>query len=249
MLLPIPPENLRIDVGPFTDAELFIRSGEEMVAEIVSSCGLSPDAWVLDVGCGCGRLARAVAGYLSSGGRYEGFDAESAAIEWCRGNLEPRLPNFHFAFIDVRSGHRNPKSPVAASAFRFPFDDQIFDLAIVCSVFTHMLPNGIEHYVAEISRVLKANGTCFLSMFLFDREAEAAVAAGSTIVDFRHPIGPCLIFDEERPDEGVAAREDWFLGLLERNGFQIDRVQYGNWRGIRSYRISQDHIVARRLAA
>jgi len=36
MSLPIPPENLRIDVGPFSDAELFIGSGEEMVAEIVS---------------------------------------------------------------------------------------------------------------------------------------------------------------------------------------------------------------------
>ena len=184
----------------------------------------------MDVGCGCGRLARALAGHLSSEGRYEGFDAARAAIGWCRRNLETRLPNFRFAFIDVRSGHRNPKSSVPASAFRFPFDDHIFDLAIVSSVFTHMLPDEIERYVAEISRVLKARGACFMSMFLFDREAETAVAAGSTIFDFRYPMGPCLVFDRERPDEGVAAREDWFRGLLEQNGFQIDLVQYGNWR-------------------
>jgi hypothetical protein len=74
------------------------------------------------------------------------------------------------------------------------------------------------------------------------------VAAGSTIFDFRYPIGPCLVFDRERPDEGVAARKDWFLGLLEQNGFQIDLVQNGDWRRIRSYRISQDYIVVRRLA-
>ncbi len=244
--LPIPPENLRIWVGPFSDAELFARSGEEMAAEIATLCGLAPDASVLDVGCSCGRLSRALAGYLSCKGRYEGFDTALALIEWCRQQLEPQLPNFHFSFADVRSGHRNPESLVAASTFHFPFDDNTIDLAIVSSVFTHMVPDEIEHYVAQVFRVLKANGRCFISVFLFDSEAETAVATGSTIFDFRHPIGPCLTFDRERPDEGLAARKEWFLKLLERSGFQIDLVRPGNWRRVRSYQISQDHIVARK---
>jgi ubiquinone/menaquinone biosynthesis C-methylase UbiE len=245
-LLPIPPESLRIQVGPFSDAELFARSGEEMVAEIVSLCGVTPNAHVLDVGCGCGRLARALPGYLSSEGRYEGFDIAQVLIEWCKQRLEPQLPNFHFSLADVRIRDRNPEGVIAPTAFRFPFPDNTFDLAIVSSVFTHMLPDEIENYTAQLSRVLKPDGLCFMSAFLFDSEAEVAVAKGSTIFDFRHPIGPCLTFDRERPDEGVACRQQWFLKLIERSGLRIDVVRPGNWRRVRSYQVSQDYVVARK---
>ena len=52
--LPVPPERLRIWVGPFSDAELFVRSGEQTLNEIVGLCGLPADSRVLEIGCGCG---------------------------------------------------------------------------------------------------------------------------------------------------------------------------------------------------
>src|SRR5215471_8692344 len=217
--LPVPPESLRIWVGPFSDAELFVRSGEQTLNEIVDLCGLPADSRVLEIGCGCGRLSRAFAGYLSLEGRYEGFDVARVLIEWCRQQLEPQLPNFRFSWADVRAGGHNPEGAISGAAFRFPFSDGRFDLAIACSVFTHMLPDEIENYVAKVFRVLKTGGRCFMSVFLFDRE---------------------------RPDEGIACRKDWFLELIEGNGFRVDAVQGGNWRRIRSYRISQDYVVARK---
>ena len=135
---------------------------------------------------------------------------------------------------------------MSGAAFRFPFSDNRFDLAVACSVFTHMLPDEIENYVAEVFRILKTGGRCFMSVFLFDVEAETAVATGSTIFDFCHPIGPCLTFDSERPEEGIACRKEWFLELLEANGLRVDAVQDGNWRRIRSHQISQDYVVARK---
>jgi SAM-dependent methyltransferase len=247
--LPVPPESLRVWVGPFSDAELFVRSGEEMVAEIISLCGLSPGAQVLEVGCGCGRLSRAFARYLNSEGRYEGFDVARLLIKWCQQQLEPRLPNFRFSLADVRAGGHNPEGAVSGAAVRFPFSDSVFDLVVVCSVFTHMLPDAIENYLAQIFRVLKGNERCFMSVFLFDGEAETAVASGSTIFDFRYPLGPCLTFDRERPEEGIACRKQWFLELIERNGFHVDVMQLGNWRKVRSHQISQDYVVVRKTRA
>jgi predicted O-methyltransferase YrrM len=72
--LPVPPENLRLWVGPFADADLFRESGRETVRSIISLCGLNSDARILEIGCGCGRVAAALAAYLSDKGRYDGFD-------------------------------------------------------------------------------------------------------------------------------------------------------------------------------
>jgi SAM-dependent methyltransferase len=244
--LPVPPKSLRVWVGPFSDAELFKRGGEQMLGEIVGLCGLPPDSRVLEIGCGCGRLARAFARYLSPEGRYDGFDVARVLIEWCQQQLEPQLPHFRFSWADVRSGAHNPEGAVSGAAFRFPYPDNSFDLALSCSVFTHMLPAEIENYVAEVSRVLKTGGRCFMSVFLFDGEAETAVVAGSTIFDFRYPIGPCLTFDRQHPEEGIACRKDWFLELIDGSGLRVDAVRGGNWRELRSHRISQDYVVARK---
>src|SRR5262249_12025077 len=153
---------------------LFTRSGEEMAAEIVRLCAVSPKAHVLEVGCGCGRLSRAFATYLSSEGHYEGFDVARSLIAWCIQQLQPLLPNFNFSHVDVHAGGHNPQGTVSGTAFRFPFADGLFDVAIVSSVFTHMLPDEIQNYAREISRVLKPGGRCFASLFLFDGEAQEA---------------------------------------------------------------------------
>ncbi len=244
--LPVPPESLRVWVGPFSDAELFARSGEEMVRSIVALCHVSPNSRILEVGCGCGRLTRAFAGYLSPAGSYEGFDVAPVLIEWCKQHLEPLLPHFRFSVADVRAAGHNPAGAVAASSYCFPFPANTFDVAILSSVFTHMLPEEIENYVAQLARVLKTDGRCFITALLFDDEAERAVAEGTTIFNFRHPIGPCLAFDRECPQEGIPCPKPWLCGVLERNGFRVDVVELGNWRQVRSYQVSQDIVVAER---
>jgi SAM-dependent methyltransferase len=243
--LPLPPENLRILVGPFSDPALFERSGDEMAAEIAALCGLGAGAQVLDVGCGCGRLARALARHLGPAERYEGFDLARELVAWCKQNLEPQLPNFHFSFADIRSQDQNPNGAVSAEDFRFPFAAGVFDLAILSSVFTHMMPEEIENYVGELARVLKEGGCGFVSVLLFDREAEAAVADGSTIFDFRHPIGPCLTFNPDAPEDGIACRSDWFLDLVARHGLRVEAIRRGNWRRVRSYEVQHDRVVVR----
>jgi SAM-dependent methyltransferase len=244
-MLPVPPENLRVWVGPFADAELFRESGRETVRSIVSLYDLKSDARVLEIGCGCGRVAAALAAHLSDKGRYDGFDVAAPLIDWCREELEPRLPQFHFRLAhDVFAGGHNPAGHKDAAAFAFPYPNDGFDLAILCSVLTHMFPDAIENYLRQTARILVPGGSAFISVFLFDLHAEIAVRNGTTIFDFRHQIGPCLTFDARHPEEGIACGEPWFFQAIERSGLRLASVRRGNWRDVRSYEITQDYVLA-----
>src|SRR5262249_60927789 len=120
MALPVPPEALRVTVGPFSDGGVFARSGDEMVSDIVALCDVAADATVLEVGCGCGRLARAFANHIASGGRYDGFDLSREAIAWCRQELQSRLGKFRFAFVGGQSPTLHPTGNDGATALGFP---------------------------------------------------------------------------------------------------------------------------------
>ncbi len=242
--LPLPPKTLRIRVGPFSDPGLFEQSGQDMVRRIIRLCRLSPGSRILEVGCGCGRLARPFASYLSRAGSYEGFDVAHALVDWCKQHLEPLLPNFHFLLADVHAPGYNQTGAVAASAYRFPFAADEFDTAVLSSVFTHMLADEIENYIAQLGRVLKPDARIFMTALLFDDEAVRAVAQGATAFDFRHPVGPCMAFDRDRPREGVACPQAWLAQVLGRHGLQIASVRRGNWRQIRSCEVSHDTILA-----
>jgi ubiquinone/menaquinone biosynthesis C-methylase UbiE len=238
----VPPERLRVRVGPFSDATLFQQSGDQMVAEIINLCAIRPGYAVVEVGCGCGRLSRPLGDYLTPPGSYDGMDVSVEMIDWCQRHLS--APNCRFARVDVRSPDQNPEGSIEAAALSFPYGDCTFDVAIVSSVFTHIMPGEIERYVSELARVLKTGGRCFITAFLMDEEAEAAVATGATIFDFRHPVGSCLTFEREHPEAGIACRRPWMLGLLDRAGFEINTIRIGTWRTVRSYKVTQDYVVA-----
>ncbi len=78
---------------------------------------MTPDEAVLEPGCGTGRMAEPLAGYLSATGSYDGFDVVRKAIEWCETNIQS--PNFRFRHVDVRNRYYNPEGqldPVASSS-------------------------------------------------------------------------------------------------------------------------------------
>ena len=87
----IPPRNLQV-VGNGD----FKVLGDAFLQFFITYGGLQPTDRVLDVGCGVGRMARALTGYLTSG-EYEGFDIMRASVSWCNVNISPRFPNFHFS--------------------------------------------------------------------------------------------------------------------------------------------------------
>jgi hypothetical protein len=109
------------------------------------------------------------------------------------------------------------------------------------------LPDAIENYLRQTARVLVPGGSAFISVFLFDLAAEIAVRNGTTIFDFRQQIGPCLTFHPQHPEEGIACGETWFFQAIGRSGLRVAEVRRGNWRNVRSYAITQDYVVAKKV--
>src|ERR1700733_5156806 len=118
----VPPRELQDWVGLGGPA-VFKATGKEFLGYLVDLCGLQPGDAVLDVGCGSGRMALPLTGYLNREGRYAGFDVSREAIAWCEENISGAHPNFNFQVADVQSKRYNPSGKHKTSEFRFPYPD------------------------------------------------------------------------------------------------------------------------------
>jgi len=246
----VPPRS-KMFVGSVDDFE---SSGQLLVRRLIDIAELEPDSTLLDIGCGIGRLAVALTSHLSPEGEYRGLDIVPSGIEWCTKNITARYPNFRFTLADVFNGEYNPGGRVAPTAYRLPYPDASFDLAVLTSVFTHMLPAEKEHYVDEIARVLKPGGRCFATYLLLNPEAWRLMEAGVSDTRFKHVIGPHAVVDMKVPELSVGYDEEYVLDVYEQRGFGTDGgVYYGTWSGreptARASGLSQDLVLTVRRPA
>ena len=160
-------------------------------------CGRSParpGSTVLDIGCGCGKLARFL--HLNPTLRYVGVDIFQPAILWCRRAFAHAADRFRFEHFDGYSALYNPGGTVQARDYRLPVDVASVDMVVCGSLFTHLLEPDAVHYLAEISRALKPGGQALVSI-----HAEP-------------PEGQVYAGDEMRID----VDEGYFLQLCENAG-------------------------------
>ncbi len=237
----IPPQELVDAIG----AGSFKIIGEGYLQHFIKLGGLRPDDRVLDVGCGSGRMAVPLTHYLSAIGSYEGFDIAADCIAWCQQNITPRYPNFQFQVADVYNQHYHPSSGCRACEYRFPYPDESFDFVILTSVFTHMLPADLAHYLAEIARVLKKGGRCLVTFFLLNAESLTLMPTDLSNVDFSHDAGTYRTTDPANPETAVAYDQRTIEALYRRLGLSIAwPIHLGAWCGRQETVDWQDIIVA-----
>ena len=128
--------------------------GEEFEAfgilqrECLIQYGLRPNDYVIDVGCGSGRLAKPLSEYLS--GPYLGTDVVPDLVNYACGLVG--RPDWHFAVVD---------------GFTIPERNAVADFVCFFSVFTHILHQQSYLYLQEAKRVLKPGGKVVFSFLEF----------------------------------------------------------------------------------
>lgn len=227
----VPPQREQL-VGS-TGGGDFVAVGDEFFA-LFCRAGLRPGDDVLDVGCGAGRMARPLTGWLQ--GRYEGFDVEPAAIEWCRSRIARRYPNFSFTLLDVANDYYNPHGRADAASIRFPYEDDSFDFALLTSVFTHLVPADLLHYLDELGRVVRRGGTVFATYFLLDPEVDVALHAGRAWRPLPHVevdpvLGEYRIAEASTPSAAVAYRREAIESAHAQRRLEIEAAWPGRWGG------------------
>jgi SAM-dependent methyltransferase len=224
---------------------------------LIDGARLQPDERVLDIGCGPGRNAVYLTGYLTEGS-YEGFDVQAEAIEWARRQITPRHPSFRFTVLDLHNRSYNAAGGESASDVAFPYEEASFDVVFATSVYTHMVPFEVQHYLAESARVLRPGGRLASTFFLIDEERSRRLEAGiprpltGTVLRMEHE------FTDERgygyrsshgsnPERMLALLEDDVLAMHERAGLEMVELRHGYWAGdADGAPLGQDLVVARR---
>jgi SAM-dependent methyltransferase len=234
---PLVPPRRRHFVG-HADSD-FAGTGDEFLGHFVALGGLRADDRVLDIGCGIGRMARPLAGFLDAagGGAYDGFDVNPDGIAWCRAHYEAAgHPEFAFVVADIFNTAYNPTGTQAAAEFTFPYDDGTFGFALATSVFTHLVEDAAARYVSEAARTLREGGTLFATWLLLDDASRDAVRAGRAALPFR--IGAegaggevSAVIDPAVPEDAIAFDRGWLEDLYTRNGLTITAIHDGTWRG------------------
>jgi SAM-dependent methyltransferase len=205
--------------------------------------GLEAEDDVLDVGSGIGRIAVGLTDYLQ--GRYEGFDVVGKGVEWSQREITPRYPNFHFQRADVFNKRYNRGGRWRANEYRFPYDDDSFDFAILTSVFTHLLPADAEHYLHEVGRVLRPDGTCFGTFFLLDDETRRSITEGRSTPSFHIEGDGYRTIRKGNPEAAVAQPLTDVRRWFEAAGLPNITIHPGSWSGRPDWTSYQDIVIAR----
>jgi SAM-dependent methyltransferase len=175
---------------------------------------------ILDIGCGVGRLAFGLHGWYA--GRYVGTDIVSRFIEFCKQSF----PRFEFYQMDIKSPYYNPQGSMEPEQMVLPVQSQDFDVAVLYSVYTHLLPQALIRMTSEVSRVLKPGGRCLATFLLLDDQTDQA------IFSFRHAWSEdCRVESQDSPEAAVGYRKDFITSTFANHGLHLKTYYPGSWTG------------------
>jgi len=124
--------------------------------DYVRARGLTPDMYVIDVGCGCLRGGVHFVGYLLPG-HYYGVDISQELldagydVELGRLGLQDRLPR---------------ENLLCSGEFELGRFGVTFDVAIAVSLFTHLPASHVRACLTRLAGVVRVGGVLYATIFL-----------------------------------------------------------------------------------
>ncbi|WP_428231677.1 class I SAM-dependent methyltransferase [Flavobacterium sp.] len=206
----------------------FTEQGKHLFSLLKEYAFIKPEDAVLDIGCGIGRVAIPLTQYLTKSGSYEGFDVVKKGISWCEEHIAKGFLNFRFQYIPLNNDLYH-LTDERAENFKFPYPDNSFDTVFLFSVFTHMQPLEVQNYLNEIFRVLKPNGKCLSTFFLYDDQLEVEISKKSRSFSFPFNKGNYRLMNEKVPSANIAFNEFYINQMIEASNLKVENKIYGSW--------------------
>lgn len=223
----------------------YVKIGNEFQKYFIDHGNLKTTDSILDVGCGIGRMALPLTGFLSEQGKYEGFDIVPKGINWCKKNIGSKYPNFNFQLADIYNKFYNPNGKSISSEYIFPYDDESFDFVFLTSVFSHMLAEDMQRYLCEISRVLRKGGRCLITQFILNKESWKLINEKKSKYSFSYHLNNCYVEDKSIPEDIVGFEKGYLLDSYKQANLEISEpIHWGSWNGRKKYLSFQDIIIA-----
>lgn len=173
------------------------------------------DYRIVDIGSGLGRLATGLLAEYGDGVQYVGIDANRDFVRWCSEHIERQHPNFRFVHLDMANAMYNPAGTITGTDLRLPVADASADVVNLWGVFTNMVPEHVQAYVAEIARILRPRGKCFLTAIVEEGGPDVAINPPGFVPD------GC-----DTPLAAVRYSKQWMFATFEQHGLRVDEFRY-----------------------
>jgi len=216
--LPLPPVDMRALVGSTDEAFFDNPTGALVFPEI------DEDAYesVVDLGSGCGRLARKLLQQHPRPKSYTGIDLHFGMVEWSRRNLSAVDPNFQFVHHNVYERGFNPTGHALDHSLPLPGgEDASASLIIAWSFFTHVLQDDISYYLEQCARILRPGGLIRSTWFVFDKR----------YFPMMQSFQNALYINPENPTNAVIVDREWLFQTLLSAGLTVASAQPPDIRG------------------
>ncbi|HEX2394297.1 MAG TPA: class I SAM-dependent methyltransferase, partial [Bacteroidales bacterium] len=151
----------------FYNDDYYFQSALVEGDRFVNKLQVNQNSEILEIGCSSGR---SVIGLIERAGRvkrYVGLDAKRANISWCNKYIATRSNFCSFQYINLYSILYNPTGTIRVDEnFRLNFESESFDIVYVQSVLPNYFDGEIRILAREFHRLLKPDGTLFLTSFV-----------------------------------------------------------------------------------